>query len=133
MAIGLHLAQFYEYRKIAVISKKEEDAFDLVDRMKFIYTHQGMWVRNLCRLAMPMKAQRIGHLFFENGSQCFGLSQGPDQIRQHTASLILADEAAFQEEFEGIYGACQPSLFGGGKFVAFSSANAGYFQRAVEC
>ena len=132
-AMAVHMMQFFDYRLVLAISKKQEDAFSLVDgRMKFIYNHQDLWLQSLCPLDRQMRDQPQGHLFLRNGSKALGLAQGPDQVRMHTASLILADEAAFQEQFEETYAACSPSIFGGGKFVAFSSINPGAFARICE-
>src|SRR5688572_22124995 len=43
----LHEAQFFDFRLEAVFSKKEEDAHTLVERAKFIYLHQPVWLKNL--------------------------------------------------------------------------------------
>lgn len=131
-ALCLHTAQFFDYRRVLVISKKEQDAYALVDRIKFMYNHQPMWLKNLCPLDRQMRDQPMGHLTYKNGSHIIGMPQGPDQVRSYTSSLIFADEAAFQDQFELTYGACTPSILGGGKIVAVSSANASYFQTLCE-
>lgn len=131
-ALAVHLAQFFDYRLILCISKKQEDAFAVIERMRFIYTNQSPWLQKLCPLDRQMRDMPQGHMFFKNGSHIMGLAQGPDQVRMHTASLILSDESAFQDEFEATYTACNPSIFGGGKMVAFSSIAPGFFARVCE-
>src|SRR5262245_16025803 len=128
-ALALHTIQFFEHRLVLVISKKEEDAFELVERIRFIYLRQSLWLQNLCPLDRPMRDQPRGNLFFRCGSKVKGLPEGPDQVRMNTASLILLDEAAFQAELEETMGACNPSINGGGKMVVFSSMAPGHFQQ----
>lgn len=130
--LGLHEAQFFDYRLVLIISKKQEDAFKLVQRVRNVYAFQPQWLKNLCPIDKPIKDQPQGHLMFKNGSHLMGLPQGADQVRSHTASLILVDEAAFQDELEQTLEACAPSIFGGGKLVVFSSANPGAFQKRCE-
>lgn len=131
-AMALHTIEFFEHRLVLVISKKQDDAFGLIDRLRFIYNRQPLWLQALCPLDRPMRDQPMGHLFFRNGSKVMGLPEGPDQVRMHTASLILLDEAAFQEDLEQTIGACNPSLFGGGKSIVFSSMAPGHFQKICE-
>lgn len=131
-ALALHTAQFYPYRKVFVISKKETDAFELVKRMRHIYSCQPKWLRAICPLEKPFKDQPQGHIFYRNGSECKGLPQGAAQIRSYTASVILIDEASFLDELEETYKACAPSAGDTGKIIVFSSAGAGYFGEIME-
>lgn len=131
-ALALHTAQFFPYRKVFVISKKQEDAFELVKRIRHIYSAQPKWLQEMCPLDRKMNDQPQGYLYFRHGSELRGLPQGADQIRMHTASLILIDEASFLDELEETYGACAPSVAGGGKIVVFSSAGSSYFGQMVE-
>ena len=125
----LHEAQFYGFRLEAVFSKKEEDAHALVERAKFVYDHQPLWLRNICSLDRKMRDQPYGNLHFKNGSKIKGLAQGKDQVRSYVPSTSLIDEAAFQDKFEETYGACVPCSK---KIVTISSADAGFFQRLCE-
>lgn len=131
-ALALHTAQFYPYRKIFVISKKEGDAFELVKRMRHIYSSQPRWLRMICPLEKPFKDQAQGSILYKNGSECRGLPQGADQIRMNTASVILIDEASFLDQLEETYKACAPSAGDTGKIIVFSSAGTGYFGSMVE-
>jgi hypothetical protein len=131
-ALALHTAQFFPYRKVFVISKKEQDAHELVKRIRHIYSAQPRWLQEMCPLDKKINDQPQGTLTFRHGSEMRGLPQGADQIRMHTASLILIDEASFLDELEETYGACAPSVAGGGKIVVFSSAGSSYFGSMVE-
>lgn len=129
IALVLHEAQFFDYRLEAVFSKKEEDAHALVERAKFIYNYQPMWLKNLCPLDRKMRDMPYGHIFFGNGSKLKGLAQGKDQVRSYVPSTALIDEAAFQDKLEETYNACVPCCQ---KIITVSSANAGFFQRLCE-
>lgn len=126
-ALALHTAQFYPYRKVFVISKKETDAYEVVKRMRHIYASQPKWLKAVCSLERQMKDQPQGHIFYKNGSECRGLPQGAAQIRSFTASVILIDEASFLDELTETYKACAPSAGTSGKIIVFSSAGAGPF------
>lgn len=131
-ALALYSAQFFSHQKVFIISKKQEDAFELIKRIRHLYMSQPTWLRALCPLARKLVDQPQGYLYFANGSEIRGLPQGPDQIRSYTASLIMVDEAAFLDLLEDTYGACVPAIAGGGKLVVFSSAGLSYFGSLVE-
>ena len=69
--------------------------------------------------------------FPENNSEIRGFAQGSDQTRQFTFSGILADEMAFWEDAQKMYSSAMPTLEGGGRFTAISSAAPGFFKRLV--
>ena len=129
IALLLHEAEFFDYRLEAIFSKKEDDAFLLVERAKFIYSHQPVWLKNMCPLDRKMRDMPLGHLFFGNGSQIRGLAQGKDQIRSYVPTTVFIDEAAFQDKLEETYNACVPCAK---KIITVSSAENGFFQRLVE-
>ncbi|MBL7197756.1 MAG: hypothetical protein ISS47_06620 [Candidatus Omnitrophica bacterium] len=109
-------------------SKKEEDADRLVKRAYFIWQHQPDWIKN----TFPA-AYRFCHLEFPQGSsEIWGVPQGGDQLRSHTASGIFSDEMAFQPEAESAYTGAKPTIDGGGRFTGVSSAHPGFFQYLVE-
>lgn len=128
-AYGLHLAQFFDHQLVLVISEKFEKSASLVDRMRFIYERQQPWLVNLCPLDRLMRDQPIGTLSFKNGSKVLALPDGPDQVRMHTASLAILDEADFHPMFRKTYEACLPAVAGGGKLVALSTVNSGAFSK----
>lgn len=127
--LALWDTMFKEGRRTFLMSKKEKDANALVERCKFIYSRlpkefQGKYPRD------PEK-----YLEMKWGKRnCIiqGVPEGADQVRSYTSSLILMDEAAFQEKSEKVFEAAQPSLTGGGKFVMISTPNGReFFWRTV--
>lgn len=128
-ALLLHQGQFFGYQKEAFFSKKQDDAHLLVERSKFIYTHQPLWLRNMCPITRRMTDMPKGELYFENGSVLVGLAQGADQVRSQVPSTAFLDEMAFQTEAKQTYIACLPCAQ---KIVGVSSANGGFFARLTE-
>jgi len=69
------------------------------------------------------------------GSVIGAVPEGGDQVRSKTPSLTIPDEAAFQDNFEAAMTAILPAIRGsvddidgrGGKLLAASSVNQGYF------
>jgi len=139
-ALYLHDTQFKSQsggRRLNFIqSKKEEDSDALLRRCYFIYEHQEPWLK-----AMYPAEYSYCHLrFFAVGDkerklpvgELWAIPQGGDVLRQHTASGLFIDEAAFQPDLEASIRAAQPMLNGGGRIDCVSSANPGYFQELCE-
>src|ERR1700730_5452376 len=113
-------------------SKKEEDSDALLQRCYFIYEHQEAWLK-----AMYPAVYTYCHLdFYRVGdkdrklplNRMWAIPQGGDVLRQHTASGVFIDEAAFQPDLEKSIRAAQPMLKGGGRIDCVSSAEPAYFQ-----
>lgn len=134
-ALYLHDTQFKTNRLNFIQSKKEEDSDALVKRCWFIYCHQEDWLKALypaeysyCHIDFYRPADRskvpVGRIW--------GIPQGGDVLRQHTASGLFIDEAAFQPDLQASIRAAQPMLKGGGRIDVVSSAEPSYFQELVE-
>lgn len=119
----LHLAIFNRFRLIFLQSKKEDDAVALISRVKHVYDYLPWWLQAASSLKKKMTQMPYNKLLLSNGSEMWGIPQGADVVRQHTASAILSDEAAFQAKHEESYKAAKPTIDGGGKYVVISSAN----------
>lgn len=126
---GLHQAQFFEHRLVLIISQKFEKSAALVDRIRFMYLNQPDWLKALNPLDRQLRDQPIGTLSFARGSRILALPEGEDQVRMHTASLIIMDEADFWENFKKTYEACLPTVAGGGKLIALSTVRPGMFAK----
>lgn len=123
---------FHAGRSNAFVSKKEEDASDLVEKARFIVDH-------LDRELIPAELiPRYEHTynklkFPEIESQIRGFPQGADQLRQYTFSGLLFDEVAFWEDAENAYSAAIPTVDSplGGRITMISSPGPGFFRRVV--
>jgi hypothetical protein len=107
----LWIALFHPGKKVAVQSKKSDDADALIQRMKVIYDKLPSWKPEVffsyCRIKIPSLQ-----------SDVFGIASGPDQVRSYTYSVVFSDEFGFQEKLQETFGAVKPIVDGGGQFVA---------------
>ncbi len=132
IALHLHAAMFFPGQDFAFVSKKEDDAAELVRRAEFIYDH--IPENKIPRKLLPKKetkAKPAALIFPEIESKIQGFPMGADQLRQFTFSGILGDECAFWEEFIKFYSAAIPTTEGGGRCTLISSRSPGGFQRIV--
>ena len=131
--VALHcwLARFFPGTTIAFVSRKQglndsEGAAELVRRVKFIEEHLPVEIEPL-----PFKYNFARIAYPTIGSEIIGVAQGADQLRQYGLTAIFADEFAFWELAADTYAASLPTLEGGGRFTAVSSANPGFFKMMV--
>lgn len=130
LILYLHDTMFNIGRQTAVVSKKEEDADDLLERMAFILKNIPEDV--LPKDLMPKWVKTYGCIDFpEIGSRILGFPSGSDQLRSYAASGILADECAFWPEAEEMYAATFPIIEEDGKMTMISSAAPGFFKKLV--
>lgn len=120
-AYALWFTMFHEGRRTFIQSKKEKDANATLDRVKFIYRNlpEALKQRFLADEPMPYCLMT----WHSRNSVIQAIPQGADVLRQYTASLIISDEMAFQEQAEEAYVASMPTLVGGGQFIGISSPN----------
>jgi hypothetical protein len=126
VALNYWLARFHPLSKIAFMARKfgkteTEGSAELVRRARFIHEH-------LPPTFPPCDVEyQIGLLRFPNGSEIVALGEGEEQARQHTFSSVLADELAFWEKGLESWIALRPTIEGGGRITAVSSAAPGFF------
>jgi hypothetical protein len=135
IALFLWDTLFHRGRFNGLVSKKEDDAADLIARAEFIYQH--IPTEKIPRALLPkIKNGRMSKQpplleFEETGSKLQGFPMGSDQLRQFTLSGILGDEAAFWDNAEKFYSASKPTLDGGGRMTLISSRSPGFFKKIV--
>ena len=130
--IGLYLHDtiFFKGRFNAFVSKKEDDANELVERAKFI-------LENIDRNKIPKEllpkfnSKYCSLDFYEIKSKIQGFPQGADQLRQFTFSGIFGDESAFWDQAQEFYAASFPTIDGGGRMTLVSSPAPGFFKKLV--
>lgn len=135
--ISLYLQDtiFNKGRFNGLVSKKEDDAADLVSRTEFIYHHIPEW-RIPPALLPKIKNGKMSKSppileFPEIDSRLQGFPMGADQLRQYTMSGLLGDECAFWDVAEEFYSASKPTLDGGGRMTLISSRAPGFFKKIV--
>lgn len=123
LMISLHLWLCMTKRGALVFfqNKKETDAKEMLRRAKFIYHHLPEVMRKLKPLKLPESSVEME--FEKNLSRIKATPQGGDVLRLYTATAILSDENAFQEEAAASYAAAKPTIDGGGRYTMVSSPN----------
>jgi len=127
VAVNYWLARFSPLTKIAFMARKlgrteTEGSCELVRRAQFIHRHVPAVVPAVeCEYS-------IGLLRFPNGSEIVALGEGEEQARQHTFTSVLADEVSFWEHAYETWVALRPTIEGGGRITAVSSAGPGFFR-----
>lgn len=134
-ALGLEIWSviFHKGKNTAIVSKKETDAAELVQKMEFIYKH--IPTDKIPRELLPaldngkMRADPPALKFSEIYSKIQGYAMTPDQLRQFTFSSIVGDECAFWQNGEDFYAASKPTTDGGGRITLISSVAPGFFKK----
>lgn len=135
ISLYTHDTIFKEGRFNAFVSKKEEDAGELVSRAEFIYNKIPEW--RIPRLLLPkikggkMTKEPWVLEFEDTHSLIRAFPQGADQMRQFTISGILGDESAFWQFAKKFYSASKPTIDGGGRMTLISSRAQGFFKQIV--
>jgi phage FluMu gp28-like protein len=128
LALHLWAALFRSNSAIFIQSKKEEDSEFLLgdQRLMFIYSHlpSGYPWPTITRQIRGKGG--VNRLEFSNGSYIMAVAEGPDQLRQYTASYVYATEMAFWDRAEATWTALKPTVTGGGKITIDSSAGPGF-------
>ena len=115
------------------VSKKEDDAGELVARAEFILEHIPEW--RIPKALLPavkngkMSKQPPVLEFLDINSKLQGFPEGADQLRQFTLSGILGDECAFWKDAQKFYSASKPTLDGGGRMTLISSRSPSFFKK----
>lgn len=130
LMVALHgwLCMFHPGQRVAFQSKKEEDADATLQRL---HKAQEIMRKNHPALPWPVMRYKYAKGIWPNSSMVMAVAQGPAVVRQYTFSAIFSDEMAFQMDAEDAYTAAIPTIEGGGKYSAVSSADPGYFEQLV--
>lgn len=122
------LCMMYPGQRVAFQSKKEEDADATLQRLD---KAQEIMRKKHSALPWPVLRYKYARALWPNGSMVMAVAQGPAVVRQYTFSGIFSDEMAFQMDAEDAYTAAIPTIEGGGRYTAVSSADPGFFERLV--
>jgi len=116
-AYALHFCLFNRNKRVAILSKGDAEAKEVISRIKIMYEELPFWMR-------PKTLKNNDHtLSFENGSSIQSKASGKQSGRSISASLLILDEAAFIEFIDTIWAAVGPTTSTGGRVVCLSTVN----------
>lgn len=115
-------AAFHDEREIIVSRLKEDSAIKLInDKIRTVQTRKPYWLQQVMALTEQPKNVIT---YVESGSTVTGVAQnfGDGDARGITASVVMVDEAAYQDMFPQIYRGVLPMAT---RLWAVSTANVG--------
>jgi hypothetical protein len=128
VACHVWLALQRPHANVFFVSSKEAKSGELIERAQGILTRLpalGGGGQRLRPLSDPPSIR------LENGSLLLGVAEGADQLRQYTATAILADEFGTWAWPRQAYTAMRPTIDGGGRLTLLSSAWPGTWAEMV--
>jgi len=121
---------FHVGRHNALVSKKEVDADNLIERAKFIVDN--IPETEIPKECLPKYKRTYTRLEFpEIKSLIQAFPSGSDQLRAYGFSGVCFDEAAFMDDCEEAYSSTMPCIENGGRFTMISSPAKGFFHKLV--
>lgn len=116
-AYALYYCLFNSHKTIAILSKGEDEALEVVRRIRTMYDELPSWLK------MPIKKDSEHMIRFTNGSIIRSKSSSKHSGRSISASILIVDEAAFIEHIDTIWASAYPVLSTGGRAIVLSTVN----------
>lgn len=129
VAVHVWLALQRPHANLFFVSSKEEKSAELVERAEGILARlpvEGGGGRLVERRGSPPT------LYLDNGATLMGVAEGADQLRQYTATAILADEFGTWQWPRQAFSAMRPCIDGGGRLTLLSSAWPGTWAEMIK-
>lgn len=126
----LHELLFSPGAYIGIISKKEEDAGKVLDRIKLLYEYMPLHWRAVLPDPQWYRAKKginvrviVRHPNNKPASIIQAYPSGDDQVRMETFSIIYWDEVGFAPDIDArkTYGALRPTIDNGGRLLMSST------------
>ena len=111
-------AKFHKNAKVLMLSKKEDDAFDLISKCKFVNSELPDFLRSELD---PSQRGFVG--FPETNSEIRAYASTEDAGRSTDATIVVSDEWEFHPYAEENFAALMPTIGNGGQFIAMSTAD----------
>jgi hypothetical protein len=104
---------------VLLLSQGQAEAYELLRKVRQVLVEH---------VDFPATLERdtAGIVEVIGGGRVMALPSTPKAGRGYTATLVVADEAAYHPYGEDNYAAYRPALDGGGQFIAVSTANGAY-------
>jgi len=124
-------ALFHKGRQHIFQSETAMKTRELCDRVNVIWSNQPSWLKKVwnpqCQLSEGASRAGVFKVPYMQ-SEIIGFPQGADKVRQYHPTGFFSDEAAFNPEAGNCFAAIKPAIQNGGRYLAVSSANPGWFQ-----
>lgn len=118
-AYALHLCLFKPNRLVLTFSIGQEEANEMMRRIQAMYDRLPEQMRG----AHPVSKRNTEEITWQNGSAIHALPSRKSAGSGYTASLIILDEFAKNENAAKLYTAVKPTIDSGGKMIILSTAN----------
>jgi len=117
---ALWLCVFQPGKTVLLFSKGQDEANELLRRVKVLYERLPDWMRSALPALVKANTEELA---WANGSRIRSLPASSSAGRSFTASLVILDEAAFLPFADAIYTALKPTIDAGGQLIILSTAN----------
>ncbi len=118
-AYALHMCLFKPNRLVLTFSIGQEEANEMMRRITAMYDR----LPDAIKVAHPIAKRNTEEIAWQNGSAIHALPSRKSAGSGYTASLIILDEFAKNENASKLYTAVKPTIDGGGKMIILSTAN----------
>jgi hypothetical protein len=118
-AYAFWAAFFHPDRKVIFISRRENEAKDLLAMAKYGFDRMPDWLR---RRGPQLVQDNLRRMPFDNGSVIISDSVAADPARGQTAWLVVMDEAASIPSPEDAWASIEPTTDIGGRAIILSTA-----------
>lgn len=116
---ALWFCLFFGNKTVAVLSKGEVEATEIIERIKLMYEELPDWLKQF----MPLIEDNKHSIKFKNGSRIKSRSSAKQSGRSISGSLLIIDEAAFVENIRELWAAVYPIISTGGRAFVLSTVN----------
>ncbi len=107
-AYCLWRALFFDSQRIVIISKNQHDSIVFLERIKFIYEHLPIWLKQ-----GTSEFAKTYVTFAHNFSKITSLPNKGDPAQGESLSLLVADEFASYDDSQAVLNAATPALSAG--------------------
>ena len=129
VALHVWLAWTRPLSRIFFVSSKEEKSAELIERARGILARLPPHTMGALRVLGKNSPPEV--TLVDTGAKLLGVPEGSDQLRQYTATAILADEFGTWEWPRSAFSAMRPCIDGGGRLTLLSSAWPGFWRELV--
>lgn len=126
-AFVLWLVNFYDNMTIVCVSKTQDKAWDLIAKVKFMYSNLPAHLRKETSKWNNGLVQFVGETedgqLTDEGSRVLAIASTPGSGVGFTATVVVCDEWGEQDYAEELYSSIKPTIDQGGRFIGLGTGN----------